>query len=96
MDASWVEGFLKGSGELLYHDDALFGVFDAWLAGLPADVVAACRAAAQREGRAGWKLGLQMPTTTDEFFDTSAFSDPGQDVKGNARPGIVRGPAAGA
>jgi hypothetical protein len=35
--AAWVEGFLKDSGELLYYDDALFGVFDAWLAGLPAD-----------------------------------------------------------
>jgi hypothetical protein len=32
------------------------------------------------------------PRTTEEFFNTSAFSDPGQDVKGNARPGIVRGP----
>jgi hypothetical protein len=32
------------------------------------------------------------PKTTLEYFDTSAFSDPGQDVKGNARPGIVRGP----
>jgi len=35
--AAWVEGFLKGSGELLYYDDDLFGVFDAWLASLPAD-----------------------------------------------------------
>lgn len=34
---------------------------EARLAGLPADVLAACRAAAEREGRAGWKLGLQMP-----------------------------------
>ncbi len=34
--AAWVEGFLKGSGEVLYHDDALFGIFDAWLAALPA------------------------------------------------------------
>jgi hypothetical protein len=32
------------------------------------------------------------PRTTDEYFNTAAFSDPGQDVKGNARPGIVRGP----
>jgi hypothetical protein len=32
------------------------------------------------------------PRTTLEFFNTSAFSDPGQDVKGNARPGVVRGP----
>jgi hypothetical protein len=32
------------------------------------------------------------PRTTDEYFNTAAFADPGQDVKGNARPGIVRGP----
>ena len=30
--------------------------------------------------------------TTLEWFNTAAFADPGQDVKGNARPGIVRGP----
>ena len=35
--AAWVEGFLRGSGELLYYDDELFGVFDAWLASLPAE-----------------------------------------------------------
>jgi hypothetical protein len=35
--AAWIEGFLKGSGELLYHDDGLFGVFDDWLSSLPAD-----------------------------------------------------------
>jgi hypothetical protein len=34
--AAWVEGFLKGSGEVLYHDDALFRIFDSWLAGIPA------------------------------------------------------------
>jgi hypothetical protein len=33
--AAWVEGFLRHSGEVLYHDDALFGVFDGWLAALP-------------------------------------------------------------
>ena len=32
------------------------------------------------------------PRTTQEYFNTAAFADPGQDVKGNARPGIVRGP----
>ena len=31
-----------------------------------------------------------LPTL--EFFNTGAFADPGQDVKGNARPGILRGP----
>ena len=31
------------------------------LSGLPADVIAAARAAAQKDGREGWKLTLQMP-----------------------------------
>ena len=35
--AAWIDGFLRGSGELLYHDDALFGIFDGWLASLPSD-----------------------------------------------------------
>lgn len=32
------------------------------------------------------------PRTTEQFFNVGAFSDPGQDVKGNSRPGNVRGP----
>lgn len=36
--AAWVEGFLRGGGEVLYHDDTLFGLFDSWLAGLSAEV----------------------------------------------------------
>ena len=39
----------------LYVDDV------ARLAGVPADAVAAARAAAAEEGRAGWKLTLRMP-----------------------------------
>ncbi|WP_425435470.1 M3 family metallopeptidase [Luteimonas chenhongjianii] len=39
----------------LYVEDA------AELDGLPDDVLAAARAAAQRDGRSGWKLTLQMP-----------------------------------
>jgi hypothetical protein len=35
--AAWIDGFLRGSGELLYHDDALFGIFDGWLASLSDD-----------------------------------------------------------
>lgn len=35
--AAWVEGFLRGSGEVLYHDDSLFGIFDAWLASISAE-----------------------------------------------------------
>lgn len=34
---------------------------EARLAGLPAEVRAAARAAAEKDGRAGWKLTLQMP-----------------------------------
>jgi Family of unknown function (DUF5682) len=32
---AWVEGFLGGGGLLLLHDDALLGLVDAWIAGLP-------------------------------------------------------------
>ncbi len=32
--ASWVEGFLRGSGLILLHDDALFGVIDRWILSL--------------------------------------------------------------
>ena len=33
--AAWLEGFLRGSGTVLLHDDALWDVVDAWLVGLP-------------------------------------------------------------
>ena len=32
--AAWVEGFLRGSGQLLIHDDRLLGILDAWLSQL--------------------------------------------------------------
>ncbi|WP_019634245.1 DUF5682 family protein [Actinomadura atramentaria] len=35
--AAWVEGFLAGGGVVLVHDDALLGLLDGWIAGLPAD-----------------------------------------------------------
>ena len=40
---------------------ALYLSDEAELAGLPADTRAMCRAAAEQEGKTGWKLGLQMP-----------------------------------
>ena len=40
---------------------ALYVEDEAGLAGLPADVLANARAAAQKEGREGWKLTLHMP-----------------------------------
>ncbi len=32
--AAWIEGFLKGSGLLLLHDDSLWQVIDEWITGL--------------------------------------------------------------
>ncbi|RKS06964.1 hypothetical protein DFP74_2614 [Nocardiopsis sp. Huas11] len=33
--AAWLEGFLRGSGLILVHDDRLFGLIDTWLLSLP-------------------------------------------------------------
>jgi Family of unknown function (DUF5682) len=35
--AAWVDGFLRDSGAILVHDDALFAVLDSWIAGLTGD-----------------------------------------------------------
>jgi hypothetical protein len=35
--AGWVEGFIRGSGTVLLHDDALFAAIDGWVADMPAD-----------------------------------------------------------
>jgi hypothetical protein len=35
--AAYVEGFFAGGGLLLIHDDALLGLVDAWIGGIPAD-----------------------------------------------------------
>jgi hypothetical protein len=39
--AAWVEGFLKGSGLALLHDDELWAVMDTWVSGLSTDTFAA-------------------------------------------------------
>ena len=53
----------KFSNNVLDATDAwaLYVEDESRLAGLPADVLAAARAQAEKEGRAGWKLTLQMP-----------------------------------
>ena len=38
--AAWVEGFLKGSGLILLHDEALWNVLDDWLSHLSPDAFA--------------------------------------------------------
>jgi hypothetical protein len=35
--AAWIEGFLKGSGTLLLHDEQLWLALDDWVTALPAD-----------------------------------------------------------
>jgi hypothetical protein len=39
--AAWIEGFLKGSGLLLLHDDALWRTLDDWLTALPGEAFTA-------------------------------------------------------
>jgi len=39
--AAWVEGFLKGSGLLILHDDTLWQVLDNWVTALPGDTFTA-------------------------------------------------------
>ena len=53
----------KFSNNVLDATDAwaLYVEDESRLAGLPADVLAAARAQAEKDGRAGWKLTLQMP-----------------------------------
>src|SRR5699024_2284389 len=53
----------KFSENLLDATDAfaLYVEDEAELAGLPADVLSTCRAAAEADGKPGWKLTLHMP-----------------------------------
>lgn len=39
--AAWIEGFLKGSGMALLHDDTLWSVLDAWVTDLQSDTFTA-------------------------------------------------------
>ena len=38
--AAWLEGFLHGSGLLLLHNDALWGILDGWVSGLTSEAFA--------------------------------------------------------
>ncbi len=63
----------KFSQNVLDATDAwsLYVEDEARLAGLPAEVRAAARAAAEKDGRAGWKLTLQMPC----YLPVQAYAD---------------------
>ncbi|MCC2668828.1 MAG: hypothetical protein K0Q72_1299 [Armatimonadetes bacterium] len=36
--AAWVDGFLRGNGQLLVHTESLFRVLDGWVTGLPPEM----------------------------------------------------------
>jgi hypothetical protein len=46
--AAWIEGFLKGSGLLLLHDETLWRTLDEWLTALPGDSFTALLALLRR------------------------------------------------
>jgi hypothetical protein len=95
--ASWIEGFLAGSGVLLVHDTTLLGLVDGWLAGLAADsfqaVLPALRRTfgsfAQPERRAIGERAARLAPRTGDRRDPAADLDP-------AATGYDPGRAAGA
>ena len=66
LSAKFSQNVLDATDAFAFHVED-----EARLAGLPADVVAAARAAAEKDGRAGWKLTLQMPS----YLPVQAYAD---------------------
>lgn len=71
--AAWVEGFLKGSGLLLLHDDKLWQVLDSWISQLSGDTFTAL---------------LPLLRRTFSTFSTPERRQMGERVRGNIRPSI--------
>ena len=66
LSATFSQNVLDATDAFSLHVDD-----EARLAGLPADVVAAARAAAEKDGTPGWKLTLQMPC----YLPVQAYAD---------------------
>ena len=66
LSAKFSQNVLDATDAFALHVDD-----EARLAGIPADVVAACRAVAEKDGKPGWKLGLQMPV----YLPVQAYAD---------------------
>jgi hypothetical protein len=64
--AAWCDGFLRGSGLVLVHDDALFGVLDTWLLELSSEAFTAV---------------LPLMRRTFSSFEPAEKHDIGQKVK---------------
>ncbi|HET6395220.1 MAG TPA: M3 family metallopeptidase [Pseudoxanthomonas sp.] len=66
LSARFAQNVLDATDAFALHVDD-----PARLSGLPAEVVAAARAAAEKDGREGWKLTLQMPC----YLPVQAYAD---------------------
>ncbi|WZO97044.1 DUF5682 family protein [Isosphaeraceae bacterium EP7] len=77
--AAWIEGFLRQSGEVLYHDDALFGIFDGWLAALSPEA---------------FPILLPMLRRTFGTFDSPLRRSLGERAKGSISPSTSSRPSA--
>lgn len=82
--AAWVDGFLRGSGQVLIYDEALWNLIDAWVSALPADTFTQLlpllrrtfatftppeRRAMGERVRTGAPKGAQVAATMAEDFD---------------------------
>ncbi|MDY7075864.1 MAG: DUF5682 family protein, partial [Chloroflexota bacterium] len=78
--AAWLEGFLRGSGLLLLHDDALWAILDEWVTGLADET---------------FRTVLPLLRRTFSVFPASERRQMGERVRrGPARPVLSDAPIA--
>lgn len=78
--AAWVEGLLRGNGQLLVHTEALFQALDAWVTGLNGDTFTAL---------------LPLLRRTFTTFPAPERRHIGERVKSGARPAVRSSAPAG-
>ncbi|MEL6270588.1 MAG: DUF5682 family protein, partial [Chloroflexota bacterium] len=86
--AAWVEGFLKGSGLILLHDDELFGVLDRWLLSLTEQEFRSLlpllrRTFASFSGPERRQIGERVRRTVPELDDTGQIAPATDTVTGD-------------
>lgn len=77
--AAWIEGFLKGTGVVLLHDENLLRLVDEWVSGLPADSFTAT---------------LPLLARTFSTFEVPERRQMGERIKGGFVGGAVGRPAS--
>jgi hypothetical protein len=87
--AAWLEGWLRGSGLLLLHDGALWGILDAWLAGLSAEAFINALPLLRRA------FSVFPPAERRQLGELAACGARGRPVAGGSRAAVdaVRGDA---